>query len=131
MVFIKNFLFFFIVFFLFDFLGREIDGSIVEVTLAKPVDKNQYFRFTRGVSPSTIAANLPVKFSLLSSFCFDRNFILVWFTTRYRWSSNNSLRFNASFNCYSISHHSNCIISYKSYTNTDNVGTSNQWNNGC
>jgi len=39
--------------------GREIDGSIVEVTLAKPVDKNQYFRFTRGVSPSTIAANLP------------------------------------------------------------------------
>ncbi|CAF3686748.1 unnamed protein product [Rotaria sordida] len=39
--------------------GREIDGSIVEVTLAKPVDKNQYFRFTRGVSPSTIATNLP------------------------------------------------------------------------
>ncbi|CAM2701533.1 unnamed protein product [Rotaria socialis] len=39
--------------------GREIDGSIVEVTLAKPVDKNQYFRFTRGVSPSTIAANMP------------------------------------------------------------------------
>ncbi|CAF0745689.1 unnamed protein product [Adineta steineri] len=39
--------------------GREIDGSLVEVTLAKPVDKNQYFRFTRGVSPSTITANLP------------------------------------------------------------------------
>ncbi|CAF3509993.1 unnamed protein product [Rotaria sp. Silwood1] len=39
--------------------GREIDGSIVEVTLAKPVDKNQYFRFTRGVSPSTIATGLP------------------------------------------------------------------------
>ncbi|CAF2940844.1 unnamed protein product [Rotaria sp. Silwood2] len=38
---------------------REIDGSIVEVTLAKPVDKNQYFRFTRGVSPSTIATHLP------------------------------------------------------------------------
>jgi hypothetical protein len=33
------------------------------VTLAKPVDKNQYFRFTRGVSPSTIAANLSVDFS--------------------------------------------------------------------
>jgi len=47
------------------FLGREIDGSIVEVTLAKPVDKNQYFRFTRGVSPSTIAANLPVRFFFL------------------------------------------------------------------
>jgi RNA recognition motif-containing protein len=44
-------------------LGREIDNSIVEVTLAKPVDKNQYFRFTRGVSPSTIAANLSVDFS--------------------------------------------------------------------
>ena len=40
-------------------VGREIDGSIVEVTLAKPVDKNQYFRFTRGVSPS----NIPVRFS--------------------------------------------------------------------
>jgi hypothetical protein len=51
--------------FQFCFLGREIDGSIVEVTLAKPVDKNQYFRFTRGVSPSTIAANLPVRFFFL------------------------------------------------------------------
>lgn len=48
-----------------SFTGREIDGSIVEVTLAKPVDKNQYFRFTRGVSPSTIAASLPVGFSRL------------------------------------------------------------------
>jgi hypothetical protein len=37
-----------------------LDGSIVEVTLAKPVDKNQYFRFTRGVSPSALTANLPV-----------------------------------------------------------------------
>jgi len=43
--------------------NREIDGSIVEVTLAKPVDKNQYFRFTRGVSPSAIATNLPFGFS--------------------------------------------------------------------
>ncbi|UJR38512.1 hypothetical protein I4U23_031178 [Adineta vaga] len=39
--------------------NREIDGSIVEVTLAKPVDKNQYFRFTRAVSPSTIPFVLP------------------------------------------------------------------------
>jgi RNA recognition motif-containing protein len=39
--------------------GCELDGSIVEVTLAKPVDKNQYFRFTRGVSPSALSANLP------------------------------------------------------------------------
>ncbi|CAF1171030.1 unnamed protein product [Rotaria sp. Silwood1] len=39
--------------------GCELDGSIVEVTLAKPVDKNQYFRFTRGVSPSTLTTNLP------------------------------------------------------------------------
>ncbi len=44
------------------FLGREIDGSIVEVTLAKPVDKNQYFRFTRGVSPSALTTNLPVNY---------------------------------------------------------------------
>ena len=43
-----------------EFLGCELDGSIVEVTLAKPVDKNQYFRFTRGVSPSALATNLPV-----------------------------------------------------------------------
>ena len=50
-----------IYFFLVFLKGREIDGSIVEVTLAKPVDKNQYFRFTRGVSPSTIATNLPVR----------------------------------------------------------------------
>ena len=40
--------------------GSELDGSIIEVTLAKPVDRNQYFRFTRGVSPSTIATNIPV-----------------------------------------------------------------------
>ncbi|CAF1113021.1 unnamed protein product [Adineta ricciae] len=39
--------------------GCELDGSIVEVTLAKPVDKNQYFRFTRGVSPSALAGNVP------------------------------------------------------------------------
>jgi hypothetical protein len=44
-------------------LGCELDGSIVEVTLAKPVDKNQYFRFTRGVSPSALTANLPVQIS--------------------------------------------------------------------
>ncbi|CAF3102656.1 unnamed protein product [Rotaria sp. Silwood2] len=44
---------------LYNRTRREIDGSIVEVTLAKPVDKNQYFRFTRGVSPSTIATHLP------------------------------------------------------------------------
>ncbi|CAF1601996.1 unnamed protein product [Rotaria magnacalcarata] len=42
--------------------GCELDGSIVEVTLAKPVDKNQYFRFTRGVSPSALTANLPFAF---------------------------------------------------------------------
>ncbi|CAF0872315.1 unnamed protein product [Didymodactylos carnosus] len=36
--------------------GADLDGSIVEVTLAKPVDKNQYFRYTRGVSPATLAA---------------------------------------------------------------------------
>ena len=41
--------------------GCELDGSIIEVTLAKPVDKNQYFRFTRGVSPSTLATQLPVR----------------------------------------------------------------------
>jgi hypothetical protein len=46
--------------FLLCILGCELDGSIVEVTLAKPVDKNQYFRFTRGVSPSALSANLPV-----------------------------------------------------------------------
>ncbi|CAF1104983.1 unnamed protein product [Adineta steineri] len=39
--------------------GCELDGSIVEVTLAKPVDKNQYFRFTRGVSPSGLTTNIP------------------------------------------------------------------------
>ncbi|CAM4782599.1 unnamed protein product [Rotaria magnacalcarata] len=39
--------------------GREIDDSIVEVTLTKWVDKNQYFRFTRSVSLLSIAANLP------------------------------------------------------------------------
>jgi hypothetical protein len=50
----------------FVLLGCEVDGSIVEVTLAKPVDKNQYFRFTRGVSPSGLT-NLPVK-----SFLFAR-----------------------------------------------------------
>ncbi|NJR22668.1 MAG: hypothetical protein HC786_11145 [Richelia sp. CSU_2_1] len=48
---------------LFD-LGREIDGSLVEVTLAKPVDKNQYIRFTRNVSPSTLTATLPVSTQL-------------------------------------------------------------------
>ncbi|CAF4179892.1 unnamed protein product, partial [Rotaria sordida] len=36
---------------------RETDDPIAEVTLAKSVDKNQYFRFTRDVSPRTIAAN--------------------------------------------------------------------------
>ncbi|CAF0833751.1 unnamed protein product [Didymodactylos carnosus] len=36
--------------------GADLDGSIVEITLAKPVDKNQYFRYTRGVSPATLAA---------------------------------------------------------------------------
>jgi len=63
MVFIRLFINYLV--FQFFFIGREIDGSIVEVTLAKPVDKNQYFRFTRGVSPSTIAANLPVRFFFL------------------------------------------------------------------
>jgi hypothetical protein len=48
-----------------------MDGSIVEVTLAKPVDKNQYFRFTRGVSPSTIAANLPVIIFLIFNLNLD------------------------------------------------------------
>ncbi|CAF1646758.1 unnamed protein product [Rotaria magnacalcarata] len=45
--------------FLFSNIGREIDDSIVEVTLTKWVDKNQYFRFTRSVSLLSIAANLP------------------------------------------------------------------------
>ncbi|CAF5187726.1 unnamed protein product, partial [Rotaria magnacalcarata] len=40
-------------------IRREIDDSIVEVTLTKWVDKNQYFRFTRSVSLLSIAANLP------------------------------------------------------------------------
>ncbi|CAF1409007.1 unnamed protein product [Adineta ricciae] len=43
--------------------NREIDGSIIEVTLAKPVDKNQYFRFTRAVSPSAITTT-PLSFTL-------------------------------------------------------------------
>ncbi|CAM4806375.1 unnamed protein product [Rotaria magnacalcarata] len=46
--------------FLFSNIGREIDDSIVEVTLTKWVDKNQYFRFTRSVSLLSIAANLPL-----------------------------------------------------------------------
>jgi RNA recognition motif-containing protein len=50
--------------FIFEIVGCELDGSIVEVTLAKPVDKNQYFRFTRGVSPSGFTTNLPVNISL-------------------------------------------------------------------
>ena len=29
--------------------GASIEGSIIEVVLAKPVDKNAYVRFTRGV----------------------------------------------------------------------------------
>ena len=44
-------------------VGSELDGSIIEVTLAKPVDRNQYFRFTRGVSPSALTSNLPVRVS--------------------------------------------------------------------
>lgn len=40
--------------------GRELDGSIIEVTLAKPVDRNQYVRFTRGVSPANLSTTLPV-----------------------------------------------------------------------
>ncbi|CAF4270112.1 unnamed protein product [Rotaria magnacalcarata] len=40
-------------------IRREIDDSIVEVTLTKWVDKNQYFRFPRSVSLLSIAANLP------------------------------------------------------------------------
>ena len=66
-------------FFMFLILGSEIDGSIVEVTLAKPVDKNQYFRFTRGVSPSTITANIPVNLHsfihlfILNKCCIDLN----------------------------------------------------------
>src|ERR1700728_916356 len=66
--------------------GCELDGSIVEVTLAKPVDKNQYFRFTRGVSPSALTANLPVDiYSIfyLINFCF-----LVCNTSRYICASN-------------------------------------------
>jgi hypothetical protein len=57
----KNFVF---------FLGCELDGSIVEVTLAKPVDKNQYFRFTRGVSPSALTTNLPVDLFIQFFFYF-------------------------------------------------------------
>ena len=62
-----------------EFLGCELDGSIVEVTLAKPVDKNQYFRFTRGVSPSALATNLPVMIFFSSkrkelSFCSSSRF---------------------------------------------------------
>ncbi len=30
-----------------------IDGSVVEITFAKPVDKNNYVRFTRGVISPT------------------------------------------------------------------------------
>jgi RNA recognition motif-containing protein len=68
-------------------LGCELDGSIVEVTLAKPVDKNQYFRFTRGVSPSGLTTNLPVM--IYSIFCTKkRNFLLVCNTSRYTWSGN-------------------------------------------
>jgi hypothetical protein len=61
-----------------NFLGREIDGSFVEVTLAKSVDINQYFRFTRGVSPSTIAANLPVNLDYHLSFSSKFDFSLVY-----------------------------------------------------
>ena len=57
---------------------REIDGSIVEVTLAKPVDKNQYFRFTRGVSPSAIGASLPVNFSSRNPCHRHDDCLLVW-----------------------------------------------------
>jgi hypothetical protein len=53
-----------------------LDGSIVEVTLAKPVDKNQYFRFTRGVSPSGLTANLPVKY--LFDLFFIENYFFIF-----------------------------------------------------
>ncbi len=33
----------------FSYIGTAIEGSQVEVTLAKPVDKNDYVRYTRGV----------------------------------------------------------------------------------
>ena len=62
----------------FVHIGCELDGSIVEVTLAKPVDKNQYFRFTRGVSPSTLATNLPVM--ILLDLFEEKDFILVWYS---------------------------------------------------
>ncbi len=67
-----------------DLLGCELDGSIVEVTLAKPVDKSQYFRFTRGVSPSALTANLPVDITSVLSFD-EINFglISVCHTSRY------------------------------------------------
>jgi hypothetical protein len=71
---LKNILFFSNNF--FYLIGCELDGSIVEVTLAKPVDKNQYFRFTRGVSPSGLTANLPVKY--LFDLFFIENYFFIF-----------------------------------------------------
>ncbi|CAF2145825.1 unnamed protein product [Rotaria magnacalcarata] len=53
--------------------GREIDDSIVEVTSAKWVDKNQYFRFTRNLSLLIISANLSE-----SLFCASIVFISIY-----------------------------------------------------
>ncbi|CAF3999638.1 unnamed protein product [Rotaria magnacalcarata] len=53
--------------------GREIDDSIVEVTSAKSVDKNQYFRFTRNLSLLIISANLSE-----SLFCASIVFISIY-----------------------------------------------------
>ena len=41
--------------------GASIEGSIIEVVLAKPVDKNQYIRFTRGAGRGYVQPGYPYE----------------------------------------------------------------------
>lgn len=46
------------------FPGVVLEGSLLEVTLAKPVDKNDYVRYTRGAGKANAVPQVTVYFSL-------------------------------------------------------------------
>ena len=53
--------------FLVSMTGSTLDGSLIEVCLAKPVDKNDYVRFTRGTAGRATLPGVRIPDGLLNA----------------------------------------------------------------